>query len=284
MVDDKDVGFALRVPPKLKDAAAELTNLGSIYQRKDGLLRELKVPSINEAFRVLIAEGLRSVLNTLEEEITPLQQGLSPDQTIMEFLIPRPDVRRVFAADLPDGSPAQVWLAKQQGLNEFDLDEEARLGPPSFSRVDAANTFARYQDRLDRLISVKKIIGQSLVAADAKEEKPGWDTNVPEYLWAFRNVQKNVTTAEQAMLLGRLNEASTTAPGYTNRNDQTVIRKTEARGNDHNQFIYVLQCKRCAHEYGANGSDIFQRRCPSCDGGKPGLRIDAQEVKADGLA
>jgi hypothetical protein len=45
--------------------------------------------------------------------------------------------------------------------------------------------------------------------------------------------------------------ASTTTIGYTNRNDQTVIRKTEARGNDHNQFIYVLKCRCCAE--GAGG-------------------------------
>ncbi len=35
--------------------------------------------------------------------------------------------------------------------------------------------------------------------------------------------------------------------------------------------VYVLQCGGCRHEYGANGSDIFQRRCPACQGGRPGL-------------
>jgi hypothetical protein len=67
----------------------------------------------------------------------------------------------------------------------------------------------------------------------------------------------------------------TTEIGYTNKNDQTVVRKTALPGNDHNQVIYVLRCnaEACKHEYGSNGSDNFQRRCPKCDGGAPGLEF-----------
>lgn len=65
----------------------------------------------------------------------------------------------------------------------------------------------------------------------------------------------------------------TTEIGYKNRNRQTVIRKTDVPGNDHNQLVYVLRCGDCSHEYGANGSDIFQRRCPKCDGGARGLEF-----------
>jgi rRNA maturation endonuclease Nob1 len=64
----------------------------------------------------------------------------------------------------------------------------------------------------------------------------------------------------------------TTHPGYRNRNDQVVVRATDLPGNDHLQRIYVLRCNRCCVEYGANGSDIFQRRCPKCGGGRPGLK------------
>lgn len=66
----------------------------------------------------------------------------------------------------------------------------------------------------------------------------------------------------------------TTETGYRNRNGQVVLRKTNLPGNDHNQFIYVLRCENCGHEYGANGSDIFQRRCPNHDTGKEGLTVD----------
>ena len=65
----------------------------------------------------------------------------------------------------------------------------------------------------------------------------------------------------------------TTEPGYRNRNRQVVVRKTDLPGNDHNQMTYVLRCDGCGHEYGANGSDIFQRRCPAHDGGAQGLPL-----------
>lgn len=69
----------------------------------------------------------------------------------------------------------------------------------------------------------------------------------------------------------RTTAAPTTELGFINRNNQKVMLKTDILGNDHNQVVYVLQCQNCGSQYGANGSDIFQRRCPSCDGGRPGL-------------
>lgn len=63
----------------------------------------------------------------------------------------------------------------------------------------------------------------------------------------------------------------TTAIGYENRNGQAVVRATGLPGTDHLARIYVLQCRACRYEYGANGTDIFQRRCPKCGGGAPGL-------------
>jgi hypothetical protein len=66
----------------------------------------------------------------------------------------------------------------------------------------------------------------------------------------------------------------TTEPGYRNRNGQVVIRATHLAGTDHYQYVYVLQCGNCSHEYGANGSDIFQRKCPNCQGGAPGLPLE----------
>ena len=65
----------------------------------------------------------------------------------------------------------------------------------------------------------------------------------------------------------------TTEPGYRNRNGQVVVRRTDLAGTDHSQYVYVLRCEACGYEYGANGSDIFQRRCPNCQGGAPGLSL-----------
>lgn len=69
----------------------------------------------------------------------------------------------------------------------------------------------------------------------------------------------------------RASESKTTAPGYVNRNNQVVIRRTSLAGNDHNQRIFVMHCGACDAVYGANGSDIHLRKCPACQGGAPGL-------------
>lgn len=68
--------------------------------------------------------------------------------------------------------------------------------------------------------------------------------------------------------------ASTTQLGYINRNRQEVVARIGLRGNDHNQLVYLLKCHACGATYGANGSDVFQRRCPACDEGRPGLATE----------
>jgi hypothetical protein len=69
----------------------------------------------------------------------------------------------------------------------------------------------------------------------------------------------------------RQGRGQTTRTGYVNRNGQEVIRPTGERGTDHGQYVYVLRCQNCGHEYGANGSDIWLRRCPKHDGGALGI-------------
>lgn len=70
-------------------------------------------------------------------------------------------------------------------------------------------------------------------------------------------------------------EGKTTKIGYVNRNNQKNLGHQGKSGNDHNAFLYTLQCQnpKCLHEYGSNGSDIFQRKCPECQGGAVGLPV-----------
>jgi 5-methylcytosine-specific restriction protein A len=72
--------------------------------------------------------------------------------------------------------------------------------------------------------------------------------------------------------------------GFTNANAQLVLGPTGRAGTDHGQKIYVLKCQRCAHEYGANGSDIALRRCPACGGGVDGFNVTAADVIEIALA
>lgn len=71
-------------------------------------------------------------------------------------------------------------------------------------------------------------------------------------------------------------KVKTTQLGYANRNGQVVVRNTGLSGTDHVQTVYELKCSHCSHIYGANGSDIFERKCPKCQGGQPGLDYEKQ--------
>lgn len=64
---------------------------------------------------------------------------------------------------------------------------------------------------------------------------------------------------------------STTEPAFKNPYGQITIRNTGFPGTDHNQYVYQLACSHCGHVYGANGSDIHERKCPKCQGGRPGI-------------
>lgn len=59
--------------------------------------------------------------------------------------------------------------------------------------------------------------------------------------------------------------------GDENPNGQLFSRETGQPGTDHNQYIWELLCKHCGNKYGANGSDFHHRKCPSCQGGAPGI-------------
>jgi hypothetical protein len=65
----------------------------------------------------------------------------------------------------------------------------------------------------------------------------------------------------------------TTTVGFINRNNQRVHGHRGMSGNDHVAYSYKLECLHsgCGEVYGANGTDIFQRKCPRCQGGKPGI-------------
>lgn len=67
------------------------------------------------------------------------------------------------------------------------------------------------------------------------------------------------------------NDKKTTETGFINKNGQVVIRNTGKPGTDHLQYVYQLRCNNCGEVYGANGSDIWDRRCPKCGGGESGL-------------
>lgn len=60
-----------------------------------------------------------------------------------------------------------------------------------------------------------------------------------------------------------------TIPGYLNKNNQKNLGRTEEKGTDHGQWFYSMECQKCKFKYKANGTDIWLRKCPNCQGGQP---------------
>jgi len=69
--------------------------------------------------------------------------------------------------------------------------------------------------------------------------------------------------------LRRNKKVKSTELGYVNKNNQKNNGCTNEVGTDNNQKFYAMECLNCGHHYRANGTDIWQRKCPKCQGGKP---------------
>ena len=62
-----------------------------------------------------------------------------------------------------------------------------------------------------------------------------------------------------------------TAIGFVNRNEQRCCGHRGVNGTDHGQKAYKIECLWCGNDYGANGTAIFERKCPKCQKGDPGI-------------
>lgn len=69
--------------------------------------------------------------------------------------------------------------------------------------------------------------------------------------------------------------------GDLNDNRQRLLEKTNRPGPDNKHYLWLLRCERvssatgeiCGHEYGANGSTFWRRKCPICQDDKMGLPL-----------
>ena len=59
--------------------------------------------------------------------------------------------------------------------------------------------------------------------------------------------------------------------GTVNKNDQRCCGHRGVAGTDNLQYAYKVECLRCGYVYGANGTAMFERRCPECQGGGAGI-------------
>lgn len=128
----------------------------------------------------------------------------------------------------------------------------------------------RHRQAFDRLTMELSRAGDSRLSAQVVAIGP--------YLEEFKNERARIRVEIHAIVREReaksgvtreRKESKWTAPGTVNMKRQVVVRDS-GFVNDHGQRVYVLRCGACQYEYGAQGCDVFQRKCPRCQGGAEG--------------
>lgn len=92
------------------------------------------------------------------------------------------------------------------------------------------------------------------------------ETPTPEEWASLRKAQFDTAGSEW-----RSGNGKSVKIGYVNPNGQICTGHRGASGTDHLQRAYRMECGLCGYMYGANGSDIHERRCPACQSGAPGI-------------
>ena len=73
--------------------------------------------------------------------------------------------------------------------------------------------------------------------------------------------QKTSFQKEEAMTM------STIEVGYINKNNQRNNGRTDKSGIDYGHWFYEMECLECGHKYYANGTNLYEKKCPDCQGG-----------------
>jgi hypothetical protein len=78
-------------------------------------------------------------------------------------------------------------------------------------------------------------------------------------------------------------DGPTVKKGKVNKNRQRCCGTLDVPGSDENALAYKMECRLCGFVYGANGGDVFERKCPNCQDGEPGIRfwLIARRVAVD---
>jgi len=168
------------------------------------------------------------------------------------------EAARLLAENLEGIGPKQARnLLQSLGLTRFEIPLDSRVagwlaGRLGWNiRIEALADRDYYEDLLDRVQASCERAGVLPTVFDAA---------------VFEEMGKEVSVKAKP----------STCIGYVNRNGQVVVRNTMLPGTDKNQYVYQLACSQCGFVYGANGSDIHERKCPKCQGGIEGLQIECE--------
>ena len=172
----------------------------------------------------------------------------------------KPDVRRKLLATLQADYRFSCVNEKRSCL---DWAIEQKGSPDAFDALLCAITawgHLRWQSGNNQhpMTTPGLLLGTPVAeATKARIRREGWIL-VPSPLSNRPTPYENGTTA-------------TTQIGYVNKNNQRCGGTMWDRSaSNPDLYIYKMTCEDCGCVYGANGCDVWLRKCPDCQGGKPG--------------
>lgn len=186
--------------------------------------------------------------------------------------IASPGTREAFAYPVGSAalSPNWIYHAQMKGdIRDFRLHDSA--GSQPFSLIVNRDSLLFYF----RPPAVRSgryfLVDLERSFEEVRENNSGeWTVRITSLesarrLWAYINSTSEFSSGD----------GKTTQIGYVNLNNQRCHGHRGFPGNDHLPKAYRMEClnEGCGHTYGANGSDVFQRKCPRCQGGAPGIEF-----------
>lgn len=73
---------------------------------------------------------------------------------------------------------------------------------------------------------------------------------------------------ENSVKKGNAKKIKSTETGFININNQRNNGRTDIEGTDNLQWFYDMECLNCGQTYRANGTNIYEKKCPKCQNGK----------------
>lgn len=92
---------------------------------------------------------------------------------------------------------------------------------------------------------------------------------IGKVIWDCINNTLKQNSYSQEAKISMSKNGNSTETGYINKNNQRNNGRTDKPGTGHGQWFYDMECLNCGHKYYANGHDVWLRKCPKCQGGRP---------------
>ena len=92
---------------------------------------------------------------------------------------------------------------------------------------------------------------------------------IGKVIWDCINNTLKQNSYSQEAKISMSKNGNSTETGYINKNNQRNNGRTDKPGTGHGQWFYDMDCLNCGQKYYANGHDVWLRKCPKCQGGRP---------------